>query len=299
MVHLQGIETLFTGGNGNLIQRANVNDDDGECIYSDVVIKQCPKKVFEKTPEGYVELVDNKQAKNESFVSRYVKKHNTCPNVLKIHDIFEDEEHIFFVMPYYNGRDLFQLLKDSPTPFRLSCSLTRQYTKQIVTGVISLHRMGLAHRDISIENIFYDEKNDQMIIADYGTCYQIPDDNNQHCDDILIDKYKYGRESYLPPEMFSSQVQQCNPFKCDVWAIGIVTLTMVTGRMLFDFDYESRSTCNARMEYMRKYSLRKLIRELGHTNIDEDIMRFLEKCLVIDPSKRANISTLLVHDWSS
>lgn len=78
--------------------------------------------------------------------------------------MIENERHIGIILEYASGGELFdyilthRYLKDPP-----ACRLFAQ----LVSGVGYLHKMGIVHRDLKLENLLLD-RNRNIIITDFG-----------------------------------------------------------------------------------------------------------------------------------
>ena len=86
------------------------------------------------------------------------------PNIVRLHEMVETERHIGIILEYASGGELFdfilthRFLKDPP-----ACRLFAQ----LVSGVGYLHKKGIVHRDLKLENLLLD-RNRNIIITDFG-----------------------------------------------------------------------------------------------------------------------------------
>jgi len=87
------------------------------------------------------------------------------PNILKIHEFYEDEKRIFLVRePYTN--DLYEKLQINGT---FSEEIASTITKQLLTAAKYLHQAGIVHRDIKPENIIFMYSNKYIVkLMDLG-----------------------------------------------------------------------------------------------------------------------------------
>lgn len=86
-----------------------------------------------------------------------------------------------------------------------------------------LHSRGIAHRDVKLENILIDKKTLGIKLIDFGFAIKATGPSARSS---LI-----GTPSYLPPEMISSK--EYDPFKADVWALGILFYFLCVGYFPF------------------------------------------------------------------
>jgi serine/threonine protein kinase len=95
--------------------------------------------------------------------------------------------------------------------------------RQIVDGVDYLHGMGLAHRDLKLDNCVMTKENVVKII-DFGTAtvFHYPGKAPQKATGIV------GSDPYLAPEVLTGRAY--DPQKSDVWSIAIIFLCMTLRR---------------------------------------------------------------------
>ena len=79
------------------------------------------------------------------------------PNVMKLHEIYEDKNNKYLVMDFY-GKNDGNLEKIFGTKKTFSEDQVRIMVKQILSGLSGLHNEGYIHRDLKLENIMYEEK---------------------------------------------------------------------------------------------------------------------------------------------
>ena len=97
------------------------------------------------------------------------------------------------------------------------------FFEQIVRGVSWLHKWGIVHRDLKMENILLDKTCTQVKIIDLGlgTFYLGKAHLSTFC----------GSADYAAPELFMRKLYD-GP-SVDVWSIGVILYAMLTGFVPF------------------------------------------------------------------
>ncbi|CAL1704371.1 unnamed protein product [Somion occarium] len=133
-------------------------------------------------------------------------------------DIVSDHGHYYEVMEYA-PYDLFSVV--------MSGRMTRPEIycvfRQICDGVEYLHSLGLAHRDLKLDNCVMTSSNVVKLI-DFGTAtvFHYPGKKTTMATGIV------GSDPYLAPEVISED--SYDPRKTDVWSVAIIFMCMVLRR---------------------------------------------------------------------
>ncbi|KAJ3505525.1 hypothetical protein NMY22_g17556 [Coprinellus aureogranulatus] len=140
------------------------------------------------------------------------------PNIIETVDIVQDHGHYYEVMEYA-PYDLFSVV--------MSGKMTRPEIycvfRQICDGVEYLHEMGLAHRDLKLDNCVMTTENVVKLI-DFGTATVFHYPGKAHTPATGI----VGSDPYLAPEVLTSD--KYDPRKTDVWSVAIIFLCMILRR---------------------------------------------------------------------
>ncbi|ORZ20694.1 kinase-like domain-containing protein [Absidia repens] len=177
------------------------------------------------------ELVDRRQvehANNERVILRSVDH----PFVVKLWDTFQDDTHVFFVMDYAPGGELFRILRKNKS---FSESTARFYAAEVLLAIEYLHHLDIAYRDIKPENILLDAQG-HIKLADFGFSKKVTDLTWTVC----------GTPDYLAPEIIRSQGYTK---AVDWWSFGILIYEMVMGEAPFQAEnpvdkYQMILDCN-------------------------------------------------------
>ena len=125
------------------------------------------------------------------------------------------------------------LIKRNSLSLEMKHSLAKKLFKQILLGVKYMHKYNIAHRDIKIENILFDEKSDKIKFIDFSISTIVTSENK------LINE-PGGSMHYQCPEFFNTENNDgyCDPFKADIWAVGICLYIFIFEEFPFDSDSE-------------------------------------------------------------
>ena len=86
------------------------------------------------------------------------------PNIVRLHEMVETERHIGIILEYASGGELFDYI----LKYRfLKDNAARRLFAQLISGVGYLHKKGIVHRDLKLENLLLD-RNRNIIITDFG-----------------------------------------------------------------------------------------------------------------------------------
>lgn len=227
------------------------------------------------------------------------------PNVISILDALQDETHLYSVMPYIAGGDLYGCLLDnmasSPTG-RIEESLARKWFCQLLSVMSHLQKKGVCHRDISVDNMMVDKENN-ICIMDFGLCLRVPfaDPNNRNLvTDASANTYRRlmkaqgqcGKLEYMAPEV-STRSEAFDGFAIDLWAAGIVLFELLVGKKPFSMPDPVDSN------YQRISEAEDLAGLLKAKDIEvnDKAVHLLQKMLRSDPARRPTLSEIVNHPW--
>ncbi|KAL4821314.1 hypothetical protein BDW67DRAFT_172139 [Aspergillus spinulosporus] len=136
-------------------------------------------------------------------------------NIIETLDIIQEGSHWYEVMEYA-PYDLFAIVMTGKmSKDEVACSF-----KQILSGVAYLHGMGLAHRDLKLDNVVVNEHGIMKLI-DFGSAvvFRYPFEN-----DIVPASGIVGSDPYLAPEVYDEK--KYDPRPTDIWSLAIIFCCM-------------------------------------------------------------------------
>jgi predicted Ser/Thr protein kinase len=143
------------------------------------------------------------------------------PNVVKIFDLYEDDEAPWAIMEYIDGISLKEIVREQG---RLSLEDASSVLEQTASALHHLHQQGLVHLDVKPQNVIV-QQDGLVKLIDFGLAQPA------HTPQELIGGSTFGTVSYLAPEQASGEPVDVHT---DVYALGCVVYEMLTGRAPFD-----------------------------------------------------------------
>ena len=146
------------------------------------------------------------------------------PHVLAVYDWGEEEDGPYLVTEFLGGGSLRAMLDRG---HRLSVAQALAVGLQAAAGLDYAHRRGLVHRDIKPANLLFDEEG-RLRIADFGLARALAEAAWTEPSGALL-----GTARYASPEQIRGIPLDG---KADVYALAVVLVEAVTGRVPFAAD---------------------------------------------------------------
>jgi predicted Ser/Thr protein kinase len=144
-------------------------------------------------------------------------------NVVKIHDIGEDQGHLFLSMEYVEGISLKDLIHKHGT---LPIAKVREILTGICEGLQAAHAQGVVHRDLKPGNVIV-MPSQQVKIIDFGLA-RVANLEGMTTTGMLL-----GTPEYMAPEQITGGSIDA---RTDIYALGALTYHALTGRPPFTGD---------------------------------------------------------------
>lgn len=162
---------------------------------------------------------------------------NAHPNVLGSMEVLQDNDHLYSVMPYCRGGDLFGVVLEVSETRQaneavegaggMSEPVARYWFRQLLLGLHYLQSRGVCHRDLSLENILVDIHH--CLVIDMGMCLRVPYHNPadptgkatdvEHGSDrrLMVPMGTCGKKNYMSPEIYENK-NHFDGFAVDLWS---------------------------------------------------------------------------------
>lgn len=242
----------------------------------------------------------------------HAMKSLTHPNIVQIKEVLMDPNHLFIIMEFVEGGELYSKLA---TNGKMSENVAKKYFKQIMEAVKYCHCKNICHRDIKCENILTDS-HDNIKIADFGFASMMEveegyikpefetiiegkesDMKAVECGDFPLKKRPAfhrqpskvmrkmsticGTSLYMAPEIIKGDGYYGD--KADIWSCGVVLYYLLTYSFPYDEDSNSKKQGNDIYEIPNSFS--------------DDLVDLLSKILDRNPVTRYSARNILNHRW--
>jgi calcium-dependent protein kinase len=202
------------------------------------------------------------------------------PNIIKVHEFFQDDKHFFIVTELCNGGELFDRIIKS---HHFSERKAAETMEQILSAIVYCHDRQIVHRDLKPENVLYESpKPDSPIkVIDFGTSRVFDKDSSNN-----KMMQKLGTPYYIAPEVLKKQYDE----KCDVWSCGVILYILLSGSPPF-----GGKTDEEIMKKVEKGNY-SLSRE-EFKDVSPEAKNLIKKMLEYAPEKRVSAKQALADIW--
>lgn len=263
-----------------------------------------------------------------------ILKQLTHPNIVRLHKMEESERHYGIVLEYASGGELFDYILNHRY---LKDNAARRLFAQLVSGVGYLHKKGIVHRDLKLENLLLD-RNRNIIITDFGfantfdPAEELSEDEELNLTDrefvkrMGLDKVKpngsrkgdlmqtsCGSPCYAAPELVVSDSLYTGR-KVDVWSCGVILVRASNLRGLAEvltasflqyamlagylpFDDDPANPEGDNINLLYKYIVNTPLTFPEY--VTPHARDLLRRILVPNPRKRADLFEVARHSWLS
>lgn len=137
-----------------------------------VVVKECFPASFCRRADTLVAPRTRQRTEEfRSVVKLFLQEAFTLsrldhPNIVKVHQVFEDNDTAYLAMDHIDGPDLLETVEGT-APALLPGQITALLA-QVLDALAYVHAQGVLHRDISPDNILLDRATGRPVLIDFG-----------------------------------------------------------------------------------------------------------------------------------
>ena len=228
-----------------------------------------------------IKIFDKGKIKNEKEVE-YIEREISILrklnhyNIIKLYNIIQTENFIFLIQEYVPNGELLHFL-ENPENMNLTENHICKIYQQIISGIEYLHEIGIAHRDLKLENILLNRDKNIKII-DFGLSNKYNKENGE------LLQSSCGSPCYAAPEMIKGI--QYHGLDTDIWSSGILLYLMLCKS--FPFNDKNNSKLYQKI-LSGKFNLPNYL-----SNEAKDL---LSKLLKVNPIERIKLDEIKKHPW--
>lgn len=195
-----------------------------------VVIKECfPGSYCRRTPTSVIARSSSHVKEFSSIVRKFVEEAHSLakvkhPNIVGVHQVFEENETAYMALDFIEGRDLLDLIEGQgtmPKPAEIETIL-----RKLLDAISAVHEQDMLHRDISPDNILLTSEMEPILI-DFGAARRDAAQEKRIKSELRVIK-----DGYSPQEFYVAGAEQ-GPFS-DLYALAATFYHLITGELPAD-----------------------------------------------------------------
>ncbi len=171
-----------------------------------VVIKECFPSAFCRRTNSIVRARSRAhQGELQSIVRLFVQEARSLsnvvhPNIVGVHQIFEDNDTAYMAIDYVDGKDLLDIIEEDEDALKPAELVT--ITKKLLEAIGFVHSHDMLHRDISPDNILINSEGEPILI-DFGAAREHASNTKRAMSALRVVK-----DGYSPQEFYITGGQQ-------------------------------------------------------------------------------------------
>ena len=142
-------------------------------------------------------------------------------NIIRIHDVFEENGTAYYVMEYLEGESLNALVSRCGT---IDEQAALRYTRQVAEALAEVHAGDLLHLDVKPANIMLNKKGEAVLI-DFGISKHYDESGSQTSSAVVGIS-----EGYAPLEQYEAGALGRFTPATDIYSLGATLYFLVTGQ---------------------------------------------------------------------
>ena len=258
--------------------------------------KEYAAKVFKEYGKDYNNEIEINQKLSEINSSSFVKYITSSVGCL--HQGPKKELKPYIIFEFASKGDIISYIRSNNTG--LSEKNCKIIFAKILKTVETLHKFGICHRDLKLDNFLFDGDDFNVKLADFAFASLIP--LNKYGQKELI-KGIFGTTQYAAPEVHTGK--SYNGEKVDIFSLGVILFTLKTcsfgfrssqydpntiylGEKLYSFIKNKRY-----QDYWKILSMSTKKVE----NLSEEFKDLFLRLVAFNPNERPTIEEIYNHEW--
>jgi serine/threonine protein kinase len=248
----------------------------------EIVLKECfPGALCARHEKKVYARSRSNEDNFRSIVDRFIQEARSLaklnhPNIVGVHQVFEDNDTAYMALDYIEGCDLLDLLEDDAydlQPATVVSTLTK-----LLDAIAYVHDREILHRDISPDNILIDTSGEPVLI-DFGAARE-----DIHTTSRILTKLAVVKDGYSPHEFYIQGSDQ-SP-SSDLYALAASFYHLIKGEPPIHSPTRLAEVAAGNPDPYEPLE--------GHINgYDQSFLHAIDKALKVLPKDR----TQTAHEW--
>jgi len=193
------------------------------------------------------------------------------PNIVRVYELFEDEDCLFFTLDYADGSDLATVLREHRRAGRpLDVARCLELTVGMLAALAYLEPLGLHHRDIKPANVLLTATG-RPLLSDFGLA------RLRSLTRLTTDGEALGTVKYMPPEQLAGLDYD---ERGDLYQVGLVLYELLYG----DLPFATADTPYAQAMARARHGV--VVPRQFRSALDEALGAFVERACAANPDDR-------------
>ncbi|KAJ1736169.1 serine/threonine protein kinase [Coemansia biformis] len=203
------------------------------------------------------------------------------PSIVQVHGVFRESDRLYLVLDLAAGGELFDEIVHRQC---LSEDDSRRVLLQLLLAIRHLHRMGIVHRDIKLENILLADKAAlRLKLADFGLAKIVGEQ--------MFMKTVCGTPMYVAPEVLTVRQAGVYDNLVDVWSLGVVLYICLCGFPPFSDELAPPPMRDQIIAGMYSFP------SPYWDTVSPEAIDLVCQMLQADPRSRITVDAALAHPW--
>ena len=215
------------------------------------------------------------------------------PNIVRIVGSAEDKINVYMALEICKGGALLDsLMNDKKHHF--SEDYVGRLAVMMFRAVEYCHRIGIAHRDLKLDNWLFESSGGELKLIDFGLSKKFYAGDFNHHGMMRMTSF-LGTPGFVAPEMQQTHLGERLEYNnlVDIWSLGVIVFALLSGRMPF----KRKSSDCVPLEDKENRAYRNSFSKSPWDEISKECMDFVERVLDPDPSTRPSAKEALEDPW--
>ncbi|KYR00751.1 putative protein serine/threonine kinase [Tieghemostelium lacteum] len=238
--------------------------------------------------EYALKCIEIKNSRSAFLEARILERVSDHPNIAKLHQVICNKTEIYLVLELVKGCTFMDLMLTHKV---IPESCAKKWMIQLTDAMSYIHSKSIIHRDIKAGNVMIDIYGNAKLI-DFG----VGEENHANWSNMVA-----GTVTCMSPEMLRDG--HYNGYNNDVWSLGVLLFTMVSGFHPFDKDVGGHYRARFNGNNYKTWLMSELVTSTINNNyqvpagVSWECRDLIEKCMTSIGSPRIKSNVILTHLW--